>query len=82
MSLVEYVRPNVLKMPYEQALEFFQAYWKRRGLDLLKPAEWEVKKKPKKGKKPAVKKKKAIKEIRESDLPPEILALLKKNMGA
>ena len=75
----------LLDMDERESLEFFQGYWKKRALDMLKAPTWEAKKekkervkKEKKDKKP---RKKREKKISLNDLPPEVLELLKKAGG-
>ena len=81
--LKELFKP-LLEMEGREGLEFFQDYWKRRALDMLKTPTWEAKKE-KKAKKEKVEKnkvnkprKKRSKNIPLSSLPPEVIELLKK----
>ena len=79
MSL-ESIRQDITLLDDAARLEFFQAYWKRRGLDMLKPATYvpDKKKKAKKASKPRVKKGKEVTLTKLKKLPPEVLALLVK----
>jgi hypothetical protein len=76
-------KPLVEMLP-EERIEFFQEYWKRRALDMLKQPTWEANKEKKaktkkaKAKKATTIRKKKEKLISVKDIPAEVLELLKK----
>jgi len=81
MSL-ESIRQDITLLGEAERLEWFQGYWKRRALDMLKPSTYNpgVKKKKAKAKtkaKAKVKKGKEVTATKLKKLPPDILALLR-----
>lgn len=75
--LKELFKP-LLEMEGRESLEFFQDYWKRRALDMLKTPTWGVKKEKKEKNKVTKPRRKRDKKVSLKNLPPDVIELLKK----